>query len=124
MMATPDMQTLGRSKRKRVTTRLNEVNDSHFTDCLCGSVADPASDGVLMCKQVGCETQWVFIFKYGVVLLLTQLSSTIYNVFHLSKPHEIGFAKRVYRLEGHEEGSGHENDVRLLYITIYRNVPD
>ena len=30
----------------------------------------------------------------------------------------------VYRLEGHEEGSGHENDVRLLNITIYRDVPD
>src|ERR1700688_3418890 len=48
--------TLGRSKRKRAAARqnqLDEVNDSHFNDCLCGSVVIPASDGALACKQVG-----------------------------------------------------------------------
>ena len=44
-------------------------------------------------------------------------------MFHLSKHHEIGYAMPVYRLEGHKEGSGLENDVRLFNITIYRNVP-
>jgi hypothetical protein len=67
------VQTLagGRSKRQRVTARhnqLDEVNDSHFNDCLCGSVVTPASDGALMCKQLGCETQWVLIsFNCGVI---------------------------------------------------------
>ena len=27
--------------------------------CLCGEVLQPSSNGVLKCKQVGCETQWV-----------------------------------------------------------------
>lgn len=60
----PQVQTLGRSKRKRAATRqkqLDGVNDSNFNDCLCGSVVNPDSDGALMCKQVGCETQWVMI---------------------------------------------------------------
>jgi hypothetical protein len=58
-------ETLGRSKRKRAIARqrqLDGVNDSNFNDCLCGSVVKPASDGTLMCKQVGCETQWVLIY--------------------------------------------------------------
>ncbi len=38
-------------------------------------------------------------------------------MFHLSKHHKIGFVMLVYRLEGHEEGSSHENDVRLPNIT-------
>ena len=38
--------------------------------------------------------------------------------------HDIGFARLVYRLEWGEVGSGLESDVRLLNITIYRNVPD
>ena len=56
--------SLGRSKRKQATARqkqLDEVNNSNFNDCLCGSVVIPASEGALMCKQVGCETQWVSI---------------------------------------------------------------
>ena len=56
--------SLGRSKRKWATVRqkqLDEVNDSNFNDCLCGSVVISASEGALMCKQVGCETQWVSI---------------------------------------------------------------
>ncbi|KDR65944.1 hypothetical protein GALMADRAFT_81352, partial [Galerina marginata CBS 339.88] len=26
--------------------------------CLCGSVLDGSMDGVLRCKQMGCETEW------------------------------------------------------------------
>jgi hypothetical protein len=49
-----------------------EVNDSRFNDCLCGSVANPTSDGAIWCKQVGCETQWVWIhFNCSVIFLLT-----------------------------------------------------
>ena len=61
---TAGVQTFGRSKRKRAPARqnqLDEVNDSHFNDCLCGSVVIPTSNGALMCKQVGCETQFLSI---------------------------------------------------------------
>ena len=66
---TGGVQTFGRSKRKRAPARqnqLDEVNDSHFNNCLCGSVVIPTSDGALMCKQVGCETQWVAFLSIGV----------------------------------------------------------
>ena len=66
--------TGGRSKRQRVTARhnqLNEVNDSNFNDCLCGSVVKPASDRALMCKQLGCETQWVLICFHSTVVSLS-----------------------------------------------------
>ncbi len=61
------VQTLGRSKRKQAAVhqnQLDEVNDSHFNDCLCGSVVNPGSDRALMCKQVGCEMQWVLITSF------------------------------------------------------------
>lgn len=29
--------------------------------CLCGEVLPPSSNGILKCKQAGCETQWVFV---------------------------------------------------------------
>jgi len=129
-IASGPVQTLGRSKRKRTTTRqkqLDGVNDSSFNDCLCGSVVNPVSAGALMCKQVRCETQWVIIcnsFNNCGVIFSFIFSSIIYNVFRLSKPHNIGFVRLVRRLECREAGSGHANDVRLLNITIYRNVPD
>jgi hypothetical protein len=79
-----------------------------------------------MCKQVGCETQWVLIYySFNCDVSFSFIwSSIIYSVFHLSKLHGIGFARPVYRPEWREEGSGHGSDVRLLNITIYRNVPD
>jgi hypothetical protein len=52
----PVLEEIGRSKRRHTLKQI--VLDG----CLCGVVADPASDGVLKCKQVGCETQWVSIF--------------------------------------------------------------
>lgn len=47
------VEEFGRAKRKRVPRQL--VLDG----CLCGSVLDGSMDGVLRCKQAGCETQWV-----------------------------------------------------------------
>lgn len=44
-----------RSKHKRVPQKLEGV----LNRCLCGLVLDCSSNGVLMCKQAGCETQWV-----------------------------------------------------------------
>ena len=33
--------------------------------CLCGEVLQPLLNGVLKCKQAGCETQWVaFIWNH------------------------------------------------------------
>jgi len=45
----------GRSKRKRVIRRVADA----LNGCLCGSVLDGSTRGVLQCKQAGCETQWV-----------------------------------------------------------------
>jgi len=65
------VQTFECSKRKRAPAHQNQlddsVNDSHFNNCLCGSVVIPTSDGALMCKQVGCETQWVVFLSIGVL---------------------------------------------------------
>ena len=45
----------GRSKQKRVPRRLADA----LNGCLCGLVLSSSSRGVLRCKQLGCETQWV-----------------------------------------------------------------
>ncbi|KAF8224860.1 hypothetical protein L208DRAFT_1409340 [Tricholoma matsutake] len=45
----------GRSKRKRILRQLGDA----LNGCLCASVLDSTMDGVLNCKQAGCETQWV-----------------------------------------------------------------
>lgn len=46
----------GRPKRRRVQ-RQQDIDA--LNGCLCGEVLQMSSDGVLKCKQVGCETQWV-----------------------------------------------------------------
>ena len=48
-------EEFGWSKRKRVPRKLEDA----LNGCLCGLVLDRSSNGVLMCKQAGCETQWV-----------------------------------------------------------------
>ena len=50
----------GRSKRKRVPRRLADA----LNGCLCGQVLDSSLNGVLKCKQAGCETQWVSMAYY------------------------------------------------------------
>ena len=48
-------EEFGWSKCKRVPRKLEDA----LNGCLCGLVLDRSSNGVLMCKQAGCETQWV-----------------------------------------------------------------
>ena len=43
------------SKQKRVPRQMPDA----LNGCLCGIVVDSQSDGVLECKKLGCETQWV-----------------------------------------------------------------
>ena len=50
------IESSGRPKRKRAQ-RQQDVDA--LNGCLCGEVLQLSSDGVLKCKQVGCETQWV-----------------------------------------------------------------
>ena len=50
----------GRSKRKRVPCKLADA----LNGCLCGQVLDSSLNGVLECKQAGCETQWVNTVYY------------------------------------------------------------
>jgi hypothetical protein len=46
-------RVIGRPKRRRIAR--NVALDS----CLCGNVVLPSSNGSLMCRHSGCETQWV-----------------------------------------------------------------
>ena len=50
----------GRSKCKRVPRKLADA----LNGCLCGQVLDSSLNGVLECKQAGCETQWVSTAYY------------------------------------------------------------
>jgi hypothetical protein len=50
----------GQSKRKRVPRKLADA----LNGCLCGQVLDSSLNGVLKCKQAGCETQWVSTADY------------------------------------------------------------
>jgi hypothetical protein len=50
----------GWSKRKRVPHKLADT----LNGCLCGQVLDSSLNGVLECKQAGCETQWVSTVYY------------------------------------------------------------
>jgi len=49
------LETSGRPKRK-IAVVLNH--------CLCGETANRASDGILECKQIGCETRWVSVLTH------------------------------------------------------------
>ena len=50
----------GRSKRKRVPCKLADA----LNGCLCGQVLNSSLNGVLECKQAGCETRWVNTVYY------------------------------------------------------------
>ena len=49
------LETSGHPKRK-IAVVLNQ--------CLCGEMANRASDGILECKQMGCEMRWVSVLTY------------------------------------------------------------
>ena len=53
--ATEIHEESGRSKRKRVPRKLADA----LNGCLCRLVLNSSMEGVLQCKQAGCETQWV-----------------------------------------------------------------
>jgi len=44
----------GRSKRKRQAFAIGDL-----CTCICGEVANPQSEDVIPCKQMGCESKWV-----------------------------------------------------------------
>ena len=47
----------GRSKRKRQAFAIGDLRT-----CVCGETADPLSDNVIPCKQMGCESKWVSFY--------------------------------------------------------------
>ena len=49
------LEEFRQSKCKRVPQKLEDA----LNGCLCGLVLNCSSNGILMCKQAGCETQWV-----------------------------------------------------------------
>ena len=61
-LATEAPEESRRSKRKKVAWQLADA----LNGCLCGIVLDRSSNGVLKCRQTGCETQWVSILLHCV----------------------------------------------------------
>ena len=49
-------ESFGRSKQKRIP---RQAETDTLNECLCGLVVKPSSEGALLCKKKGCETQWV-----------------------------------------------------------------
>ena len=82
-------EAFGRSKRKRIP---RQAETDALNECLCGLVVKPSSEGALLCKKKGCETQWVHDFLIQYLTLLTLIFSTIYNVFLWSRHLDHGFA--------------------------------
>ena len=35
------------------------IDDLNLNACLCGEVVDPSMEGIVKCKRISCETQWV-----------------------------------------------------------------
>ena len=88
-----------------------------LNECLCGIVVDSQSDGVLECKRLGCETQWVRVYSIQHKLQVTHLYASItYVAFRWKSFHEIGFARCVRRLGLVEGQSDHVDDVTLPYM--------
>jgi len=54
------LEETGHSKQKHIPKKMPDA----LNRCLCGIVADSQLDGVLECKRLGCETQWVR--KYSI----------------------------------------------------------
>ena len=106
-------EAFGRSKRKRIP---RQAETDALNECLCGLVVKPSSQGSLLCKKKGCETQWVRDFLIRYLILLTLIFSTIYNVYLWSRHLDIGFARPVVSLHKDEGGSASEDDVILLYL--------
>ncbi|KAF8237650.1 hypothetical protein L208DRAFT_1246078, partial [Tricholoma matsutake] len=72
--------------------------------CLCRSVLDSTMDGVLNCKQAGCETQWYHLW----CVKLEQ------------EPQNWVCAACCKHLLGRDEGgNGHKDDVILLNIDMF-----
>jgi len=58
LSTTESLGELGCTKRKWMPRKqqANELNS-----CLCGDVIELFMEGVLKCKQAGCETEWITI---------------------------------------------------------------
>ena len=56
-------ESFGRSKQKRI---LRQAETDVLSECLCGLVVKPSSEGALLCKKKRCKTQWVrdFLIQY------------------------------------------------------------
>jgi len=105
----------GRSKRKIVP---QQAETDALNGCLCGLVIKPSSEGAILCKKKGCETQWVRGFMIPYLNLLTLIISTIYTVSLWSRHPNLGFAQPVLRLLKDEEGSAPDDDVILPYLDM------
>ena len=105
-------ESFGRSKQKR-TPRQAETDV--LNECLCGLVVKPSSEGALLGKKKGCESQWVRDFLIHYLTLLILVFSTIYNVYRWNRHLDHGFARPV-SLRKDEGGSASEDDVILLYL--------
>jgi len=52
-----EVEPTGRSRRKRQAFAIGDLRT-----CVCGETADPQSDNVIPCKQMGCESKWVSFY--------------------------------------------------------------
>jgi len=108
-------EALGRSKRKRVP---QQAETDALNGCLCGLIVKPSSEGAILCKKKGCETQWVHGFMIPYLNLLTLIISTIYTVSLWSRHPDVGFARLVRSRLKDEEGSATEDDVILPHLDV------
>jgi len=91
---------------------------------LCGETADPASSGVLQCKQTGCETQWVSFHIYFTVkrfTLFTNMLQYHLECVSLEQVPNKWVCKACTSLQGVKGGKVQR---RWYHITIFRYVPD
>jgi len=110
-----NLEALGRSKRKRV---LRQAETDALNGCLCRLIVKPSSEGAILCKKKGCETQWVHGFTIPYLNLLTLIISTIYTVSLWSRHPDLGFARLVQSRLKDEEGSATEDGVILPYLDM------
>ena len=52
-----EVEPTRQSKRKRQAFAIGDLNT-----CVCRGTADPQSDNVIPCKQMGCESKWVSFY--------------------------------------------------------------
>ena len=91
--------------------------------CLCGSVLDGSMDGVLRCKQIGCETEWVggAYLKWYFIYWLTKTIQFHLECINLELAPQNWVCAAC---EASGSGRGGKRSKRWHQITIYRYMPD